>query len=35
MLVGWLKVRRTDHETVEKQEIRPHALSIILEYLVC
>ena len=35
MSVGWLKVRRTDHETVEKQEIRPHALSIILEYLVC
>ena len=35
MSVGWLKVRRTDHETFEKQEIRPHALSIILEYLVC
>ena len=31
MSVGWLKVRRTD----EKQKIIPHALSIILEYLVC
>ena len=35
MSVGWLKVRRTDDETFEKQKIMPHALSIILEYLVC
>ena len=35
MSVGWLKVRRTDYETFEKQKIMPHALSIILGYLVC
>ena len=35
MSVGWLKVWRTDDETFEKQKIMPHALSIILEYLVC
>ena len=35
MSVGWLKVRRTDYETFEKQTIMPHALSIILGYLVC
>ena len=29
MSVGWLKVRRTDYETFEKQKIKPHALSII------
>ena len=33
--VGWLKVRRTEYETFEKQKILPHALSIILGYLVC
>ena len=32
MSVGWLKVRRTDYETFEKQKIMPHALSIILGY---
>ena len=35
MSVEWLKVRRTDHETFEKQKIMPHALSIILGYVVC
>ena len=35
MAVGWLKVRRTDYETFEKQIIMRHALSIILGYLVC
>ena len=35
MSVGWLKVRRTDDETFEKQNIMPHALPIILGYLVC
>ena len=35
MSVGWLKVRRTDYETFEKQKIMPHALSIILGYVVC
>ena len=35
MSVGWLKVRRTDYETLEKQKIMPLALSIILGYLVC
>ena len=35
MSVGWLKVRRTDYETFEKQKIMPHALSIILGHLVC
>ena len=35
MSVGWLKVRRTDYETFEKQKIMPHALSITLGYLVC
>ena len=35
MSAGWLKVRRTDYETFEKQKIMPHALSIILGYLVC
>ena len=35
MSVGWLKARRTDYETFEKQKIMPHALSIILGYLVC
>ena len=35
MSVGWLKVRRTGYETFEKQKIMPHALLIILEYLVC
>ena len=35
MSVGWLKVRRTDYETLEKQKIMPHSLSIILGYLVC
>ena len=33
MLVGWLKVRRTDYKTFEKH--MSHALSIILGYLVC
>ena len=28
MSVGWLKVRRTDYETFEKQKIMPHALSL-------
>ena len=35
MSVDWLKVRRTDYETLEKQKIMPQALSIILGYLVC
>ena len=35
MSVEWLKVRRTDYETFKKQKIMPHALSIILRYLVC
>ena len=35
MSVGWLEVRRTEYETFEKQKIMPHALSIILGYLVC
>ena len=35
MSVGWLKVRRTDDETFEKQKIMPHALPIILGYKVC
>ena len=35
MSVGWLKVRRTEYETFEKQKIMPHALYIILGYLVC
>ena len=35
MSVGWLKVQRTYFETSEKQKIMPHALSIILGYLVC
>ena len=30
---GWLKVRRTEYETFEKQKIMPQALSIILGYL--
>ena len=33
--VGWTNVRRTDYDTFEKQKIIPHALSIILRYLVC
>ena len=33
MSVGWLKVRRTDYETFEKQKIMPHALSIIWDIL--
>ena len=33
--VGWLKVRQTEYETFEKQKIMPHALSIVLGYLVC
>ena len=28
MSVGWLKVRRTDYETFEKQKIMPKALSL-------
>ena len=35
MSVGWLKVRRIENETFDKQIIMPHALSIILGYLVC
>ena len=35
MSVGWLKVRRTDYETIEKQKIMPHALAFnIVGYLV-
>ena len=30
-----MKVQLTDYETFEKQKIMPHALSIILGYLVC
>ena len=33
--VGWLKVRRTEYQTFEKQKSMPQALYIILGYLVC
>ena len=35
MSVGWLKLRRTEYKTFEKQKIMHQALFIILGYLVC